>query len=64
MNLQLVMEISDIALSITNNILKGSQTASAQTAALLQILQKAALAYQQQTGQPLDPSLIHAETNV
>ena len=63
MNLDLVLEIAEIALSIANSVMNGSQTGSARTAALLQILQKGAQAYQQQTGQPLDPALIQAETD-
>ena len=63
MNIDLIIEITELALSITDNILNGSQTANAQTATLLQILQKGAQAYQQQTGQPLDLSLIQAETH-
>ena len=64
MNLDLIMEISDLALSLVGNALHGSQTAESVTSALLQILQKGEQAYEQHTGQALDPSLIHVEATV
>ena len=44
--------------------MQGAQAPASLTATLLQILQKGAQVYQQQTGQPLDPSLLHAETTI
>jgi len=64
MNLSLIMQIAQLALSLVSNALHGTQTTASATAALLQILQNGAQAYQQQTGLPLDPSLLHAETTV
>jgi hypothetical protein len=56
MNLDLVIEIADLAFSLANNALNGTQPASHVTATLLNILQKGALVYQQHTGQVLDPT--------
>ena len=64
MNLDLIMEIAELALSLVNNALNGTQPSVAVTSTLLQILQKGAQAYQQHTGQPLDPTLITAEAPV
>ena len=64
MNIDLIVEIINLALSLVNNALNGGQPATAVTAALVQILQKGAQAYQQHTGQALDPSLIHVESPV
>jgi hypothetical protein len=64
MNLDLIMEIAELALSLVNNALNGAQSSAAVTSTLLQILQKGAQAYQQHTGQALDPSLIHAEAPI
>jgi hypothetical protein len=64
MNLDLIMEIAELALSLVNNALNGNQSSASATSTLLQILQKGAQAYQQHTGQPLDPTLITAEAPV
>ena len=64
MNLSLIMEIAQLAFSLVSSAVQGTQTPASVTASLLQILQKGAQAYQQQTGLPLDPSLLHAETTV
>ena len=56
MNPQLVIEIVGLAVSLVANP-KG-ETA---TDTLLQIVQKGALAYAQQTGQPLNPDLLKVE---
>jgi hypothetical protein len=58
MNLDLVFEIIDLALSL----LKGKDANIA--AVLVKIIQKGAQAYKAHTGQPLDQSLIHAEEPV
>ena len=64
MNLDLVIEIAELAISIANNALNGTQPASQVTATLLKILKRGTLVYQQHTGQALDPKLIHAEDTV
>ena len=64
MSLDLIMEIAELALSLVNNALSGAQSSAAVTSTLLQILQKGAQAYQQHTGQPLDPGLIKAEESL
>jgi hypothetical protein len=63
MNLDLVIEIAELAISIANNTLNGTQPAKQVTATLLQIVQNGALVYQQHTGQALDPRLIHTESH-
>jgi hypothetical protein len=55
------MEIAELALSLVNNALNGAQSSASVTSTLLQILQKGAQAYQQHTGEPLDPALIKVE---
>jgi len=64
MNLDLIMEIAQLALSLLENGPHGTQTAAEDTNTLLLILQKGVLAYEQQTGQALDPKLIHTEAAV
>ena len=64
MNLDLIMEIAELALSLVNNALNGAQPSASVTSTLLQILQKGAQAYQQHTGQALDPTLITAEAPI
>ena len=64
MNLSLIMEIAQLALSLVSSVVQGTQAPASLTATLLQILQKGAHVYQQQTGLPLDPSLLHTETTV
>jgi hypothetical protein len=64
MNIDLILEITDLALGLVNNVLSGTQNAASVTSVLLQILQKAVQVYEQHTGQTLDPSLIHAEATV
>jgi len=54
------VKIAELALAIANNTLNGTQKATAQTATLLQILQRRT-GYHQQSGLPLDPSLIRME---
>ena len=62
MNVNLVIEIATLALAIadrqTNRNLKGD---TFYEESLLEIIQKAARAYEDHTGEPLDPSLIKAE---
>ena len=62
MNVNLVIEIATLALAIadrqTNRNLKGD---TFYEESLLEIIQKAAQAYRDHTGEPLDPSLIKAE---
>ena len=59
MNPQLVIEILGLVVSLLTNP-KGDAIANT----LVQIGQKVALAYAQQTGRPLDPSLIQVEAPV
>ena len=62
MNATVALEIIDLALSIAKTQTAGKlQQGAALADTLLQIIQKAVQAYQNQTGQPLDPSLIKAE---
>ena len=62
MNVNLVIEIATLALAIadrqTGRNLKGDPFYEE---TLLEIIQKAARAYEDHTGKPLDPSLIKAE---
>ena len=62
MNVNLVIEIATLALAIadrqTARNLKGDPFYEE---TLLEIIQKAAQAYRDHTGEPLDPSLIKAE---
>jgi hypothetical protein len=65
MNPALVLQILQLALSLAQSQLPGAaapDVAVAQT--LLDIVQKGSAAYQQHTGQPLDPSLIKAEETI
>lgn len=64
MNINLIIQIASLALSVVQNTVNGGQAAEANTQALLQILSKGAQAYQQQTGQALDPALIRVEATV
>ena len=64
MNLDLIIEIAELALSVVENALNGSPSANSITGSLLQIVQKAAQVYEQHTGAPLDPTLIRAEMPV
>jgi hypothetical protein len=58
-------EIVELALGILKNQTAGKvQQDAALAGALLQIIQKAVQAYEDQTGQPLDPTLIQAENPV
>ena len=58
MNLDLVFQIVDLALSLIRN--PGANAA----AIVVQIVQKALAAYEAHTGQPMNPDLIHAEEPV
>jgi hypothetical protein len=64
MNIDLLMEIAALALRLVNNALNGSQNAASVTSILLQILQKATQAYEQHSGEALDPSLLHAKATI
>ncbi len=61
MNLHLLVEIGKLAMSVLHGQLdkgsKGSQQLEA-AQSLLRIVEAGAEAYQQHTGQPLDPSLV------
>jgi hypothetical protein len=61
MNLDLIVEIAELANSLVQTVRNGNADATTVTSTLLQILQQGAQAYEQQTGAALDPSLIRAE---
>ena len=62
MNTNFAIEIIELALSIVKNQTTGTAQQEASTAAaIVEIIGKAVNAYEQQTGQPLDPALIKAE---
>jgi len=62
MNPNLVLEIVGLAVSLAKMQAGGKVQQDATVAGtLLQIIQKAVQAYQEHTGEPLDPSLIKAE---
>ena len=65
MNPQLTVQILIAILSVFDAQLGGKSKTDAELADLmLMIAQKAALAYQQQSGRPLDPSLILQEAAI
>lgn len=62
MNINLMLEIADLALAVGDQQLNAAfKGDSFFETALVQIIQKAVQAYQDYTGQPLDPSLIKPE---
>jgi hypothetical protein len=62
MNTNFAIEIIELALSIMKNQTTGkTQQDATLVAVLVSIIRKSIQAYEQQTGQPLDPSLIKAE---
>jgi hypothetical protein len=62
MNPNVVWEIADLALTLAKTQASGTVQQDAVLAAtLLQIIEKAVQAYQDHTGEPLDPSLIRPE---
>ena len=65
MNPELVVELLTAIVSVIQSQMSGKAQTDTQLAnTLMTIAQKAALAYQQQTGQPLDPALIRQEASV
>jgi hypothetical protein len=62
MNTNFAIEIIELALSVMKNQTTGQvQQDAALAAALVSIISKAIQAYEQQTGQPLDPAVIKPE---
>ncbi|PYR97096.1 MAG: hypothetical protein DMG15_29270 [Acidobacteria bacterium] len=61
MNLQLMFDIAKLALSIADTHLEGKDHDASVEARLVQIIQTGVRAYQQHTGEPLDPALINVE---
>ena len=62
MNPQLVFDIVDLAVTVARNLATGTaQKDLFIEDTLLQIIQKGAEAYQQHTGEALDPTLIKTE---
>ena len=62
MNPNVVWEIADLALAVAKTQASRKLQQDAELAAvLLQIIPKAVLAYQEHTGETLDPSLIRPE---
>ena len=65
MNPQIVIALVEIAILLAQSLGKGSVQSDATTAkTLLGIINKGVQAYQQHTGEPLDPNLIRPETTV
>jgi hypothetical protein len=63
MNTTLVFEILQLAVALAQSQFSGGAAGKiAITQTLLDIVQKGTEAYQQHTGQPMDPALIKAET--
>jgi hypothetical protein len=60
MNPDLALLIAQLSLTL----LPGSQPATAVAQTLVKIIQSARQAYEQHTGQPLDPSLIQREETI
>jgi hypothetical protein len=61
MNTTLIFEILQLALSLAQSLMSGTAAPDTTAQSLLDIVQKGQQAYQQHTGQPLDPSLIKVE---
>jgi hypothetical protein len=62
MNPEVALQIAELAVSLAKTQAGGRvQQDAALAGILLQIIEKAVHAYQDHTGQPLDPSLIKAE---
>jgi hypothetical protein len=62
MNTNFAIEIIELALSVMKNQTTGQvQQDAALAATLVSIISKAIQAYEQQTGHPLDPSMIKPE---
>ena len=57
MNPALITQLIDLAIALAQTQLSGDDKAKA----LLGIIQRAVQAYQQHTGEPIDPSLIQQE---
>ena len=65
MNFNDALKILQLAISILQSHLKGGvQSDAALAGTLSQIVQVAAQAHLDQTGQPIDPSLIRAEAGI
>jgi hypothetical protein len=64
MNEKLVLQLAKLAVTLAETVIRRIPASQTPTAAILEILRKAGELYRQQTGQALDPSLIHAENNV
>ena len=65
MNLTVAFEIAELAVSLTRTQASGKLQQDAMLAGiLLQIIEKAVRAYQEHTGEAIDPSLIRPEAPV
>ncbi len=64
MNLQLMLEIAKLALSVVDSHLEGTDQDLSVESRLLKIIRNGVQAYHQHTGEPLDPVLIKAEEPV
>ena len=60
MTAKLILEFVDLAISLIQTHLNGNEAAQA----FLDILQKGVQAYEDHTGEPLDPKLIGVESRV
>jgi len=59
---QFVLVLVDLAIALAQSLTDGSQKQNADVAAiLLSVVQKAVQAYEDHTGETLDPSLIRSE---
>jgi hypothetical protein len=61
MNTTLIFEILQLSISLAQSVTSGTATPDVTAQSLLDIVQKGSQAYQQHTGEPLDPSLIKPE---
>ncbi len=61
MNLQLMFDIANLALSVLDTHLAGKDHDLSVETRLLQIIRKGVQAYHEHTGELLDPALIKAE---
>ena len=65
MNPNILLEIAELAMSVAGTHGSGKvQQDAALAGILLQIIEKAVQAYQDHTGEPLDPSLIKPEAAI
>jgi hypothetical protein len=64
MNIDLAAQILDLAVLLVETVLHKKKNPPDPAVTLVAIVQKAVEAYEEHTGQTIDPSLIHAENPV